>query len=128
MCRSYFGMNCPLCCHLGLMYSRVDAWPAPTELAKKKYNSIRFNYGLRLCVFYFTSASIVLLTTYILNYIANTPTPIGINFNQFTSFQFHVPVKVLLLANAVLYTSNTTTIDETLSLSELLYQECADDA
>ncbi|OQS03663.1 hypothetical protein THRCLA_04017 [Thraustotheca clavata] len=116
------------------MLPKVVPWIPPCrvytdnkEIAVSRRN-ICIGSGLVLCSLYVVFASTVALTTYTLNSIANTPTYIGLSIETFTSDQFNIPVMVLLQENTAFNQCHIKISDETLSLGELLYQECADDA
>ncbi|OQS01908.1 hypothetical protein THRCLA_05661 [Thraustotheca clavata] len=83
-------------------------------------------YGLLLSLLYTIFATILAISTYVLNSIANVPFDLGLNIESFTSNQFNVPVYYLLQGSTTYNASIIGPINETLALRDVMYQSCKD--
>ncbi|EQC41325.1 hypothetical protein SDRG_01299 [Saprolegnia diclina VS20] len=81
--------------------------------------------GLVLALLNLAFATVVAVSTYYLNVLANTHVGLGLNVETFTSNQFNIPVNVLLQGSVTLPLATPLPVDATLSLSTLLYKGCS---
>ncbi|EQC41335.1 hypothetical protein SDRG_01309 [Saprolegnia diclina VS20] len=88
-----------------------------------RYRRVRCQ-GIALSLLYLFFASLVAFCTYELSRIANTPVFMGLNFEAFTTNQFHVPINALLQASTAFPLSTKLKPNATLSLSDLLFKKC----
>ncbi|ETW06967.1 hypothetical protein H310_03070 [Aphanomyces invadans] len=84
-----------------------------------------FGQGMVLSVLYLGFATVVAVSTYYLNNIANTPVLYDVVMQAFDYNQWDVPVNTLLQGfGDINMTYSSSPIDRTVSLSNLLYKAC----
>ncbi|OQR92541.1 hypothetical protein ACHHYP_03533 [Achlya hypogyna] len=82
--------------------------------------------GMLLSLLYMGFATVVAVSTYYLNGIANTPVFFGVVMEAFTYNQWNVPVNALLQGDGFVHTTYPSPpVDGSVSVSDLLYKTCA---
>ncbi|KDO34930.1 hypothetical protein SPRG_00992 [Saprolegnia parasitica CBS 223.65] len=106
---------------LSVSSKKTRVQPIETSLP----NIPSLGFGFILSLVYLGFATLVAVSTYYLNGIANTPVYFGVVMQAFDYNQWDVPVNTLLQGSGFVHTNYTAApVDGTVSVSDLLYKTC----